>query len=128
VDKKERLEKYKKELQEKKRSMWNDLREDYFRKYGTDHSAQFEIPNDLEDLSVIDHLEDLGLTISDLRKEELVRLEESLRRIDEGTYGVCAGCGAEIGEERLKVQPYAAYCVRCKGEIEAREGGRKPTL
>lgn len=125
---KKRLEIYKKELQERKRRMWNDLREDYFRKYGTEHSSQFDIPNDLEDLSVIDHLEDLGLSISDIRKEELVRIEESLRRIDEGTYGKCARCGADIGGDRLKAQPYAIYCIRCKGEIESQEGGRKPTL
>ncbi len=128
MDNKSRLERYKLELQEKKRRMWNELREDYFRKYGTDHSAQFDIPNDLEDLSVIDHLEDLGLTISDIRKEELIRIEESLRRIEDGSYGRCARCGADIGEERLKAQPYAIYCIRCKGELEAGEGGRKPTL
>ncbi|HEY4706726.1 MAG TPA: TraR/DksA C4-type zinc finger protein [Thermodesulfobacteriota bacterium] len=128
MDTKRGNERYKLELEERKRRMWNDLREDYFRKYGTEHNAQFDIPNDLEDLSVIDHLEDLGLTISGIRKEELVSIEESLRRIEDGTYGRCAQCGAEIGEERLKAQPYAIHCLRCKGEMEAREGGRKPTL
>lgn len=128
MDNKRGLERYQKELQERKRRMWNDLRDDLFRKYGTEHSSQFDIPNDLEDLSVIDHLEDLGLTISGMRKEELVRVEESLRRIEDGTYGKCERCGAEIDEERLKVQPYAMHCLRCEGEIEAQTGGKKPTL
>lgn len=122
-----RKDRFRKSLLEKKKKLWGDLRDDLFRKLGKDYNAQFDIPNDLEDLSVIDHIEDLGLTVSDIRKEELVRIDESLRKIDQGTYGICERCSTEIEEDRLKIEPHAIHCVRCQTELEA-GAGRKPTL
>lgn len=122
-----RQDRLRKMLLDKKRKLWGDLRDDLFRKLGADYSAQFDIPNDLEDLSVIDHMEDLGLKVSDIRKEELVRIDESLRKIDQGTYGACEQCGSDIDEERLKIEPHAIHCVRCQSGLEA-GAGKKPTL
>ncbi len=41
-------------------------------------------------------------------------LREALARIDEGTYGKCERCGAEIPLERLEAIPTARLCVTCK--------------
>jgi len=41
----------------------------------------------------------------------LAEIEGALRRIDEGTYGVCLACGQSIGEERLEAVPYATLCI-----------------
>lgn len=122
-----RKERLKKSLLDRKRRLWGGLRDDLFRKLGKDYNAQFDIPNDLEDLSVIDHIEDLGLGVSDIRKEELVRIDESLRKLDQGTYGVCERCGTNIEDERLEVEPYAMHCVNCQKVVEA-GAGKKPTL
>lgn len=123
-----RRDRLKKVLVERKRKMWNALRDDFFRKLGSEYNTQFDIPNDLEDLSVIDVVEDMGLTISDIRKDELVRIDESLRKLDQGTYGLCERCGAEIDEERLKIEASTMYCLNCQSELEKREGKKKPTL
>ncbi len=40
-------------------------------------------------------------------------IQAALIRIEEGTYGICAVCGNEIGEARLKVLPEATRCVEC---------------
>jgi len=40
-------------------------------------------------------------------------IQAALERIAEGTYGVCAACGEEIGESRLEVVPEATRCVKC---------------
>ena len=40
-------------------------------------------------------------------------IQAALERISEGTYGVCAACGEEIGESRLEVVPEATRCVKC---------------
>jgi len=45
-------------------------------------------------------------------------IDAALERIDAGTYGVCAGCGQPIPEERLAAVPYAVRCVPCKREDE----------
>jgi len=123
----ERKERLRKSLLDRKRRLWGDLRDELFRKLGKDYNTQFDIPNDLEDLSVIDHIEDLGLSVTDIRKEELIRIDESLRKLDQGTYGVCERCGAHIEDERLYAEPYALRCVNCQKEVEA-GAGKKPTL
>jgi len=44
----------------------------------------------------------------------LEKLEMALRRIEEGTYGVCRTCAQLIDKERLKAVPVATQCITCK--------------
>jgi len=55
------------------------------------------------------------------QKKELQEIEEALKKIDEGTYGICEMCEDPIQEERLKIKPYAKYCIICR-EIIEKEG------
>ncbi len=41
----------------------------------------------------------------------LKEVDRALVRIDKGTYGLCERCGKPIGEERLKVMPWATLCI-----------------
>ncbi len=70
------------------------------------------------DWSVADLAEDLNLRKLTAHKERLNRIDEALRKLEDGTYGICEDCGAEISEERLKLIPFAIYCVEC---LEHRE-------
>jgi len=45
-------------------------------------------------------------------------VKDAINRIDNGTYGKCMHCGADIPEERLEVLPYAKLCIRCQEEME----------
>jgi DnaK suppressor protein len=45
--------------------------------------------------------------------EQLAEVERALAKLDEGTYGVCDGCGTAIPEGRLEVHPSATRCVAC---------------
>jgi len=44
---------------------------------------------------------------------EIRQIEQALRRIDEGTYGSCARCGAAIAAARLQALPDASLCIDC---------------
>jgi DnaK suppressor protein len=44
---------------------------------------------------------------------DLQAADAALRRIDDGTYGVCVRCGEPIGEARLKARPIAETCINC---------------
>jgi len=55
------------------------------------------------------------------QKKELDEINEALKRIEEGSYGICEMCEEEIQEERLKIKPYAKYCIICR-EILEKEG------
>jgi len=45
--------------------------------------------------------------------QEIRQIQGALKRIAEGTYGVCVQCGAEIDPKRLKALPIAARCISC---------------
>ncbi|HVO87539.1 MAG TPA: TraR/DksA family transcriptional regulator [Casimicrobiaceae bacterium] len=76
------------------------------------------VPGDVGDASVADALADLGLAIIDRHIEELRDIEAALRRIREGTYGVCIACGGEIEYARLRAYSTAKRCARCQAQHE----------
>ena len=45
--------------------------------------------------------------------QSIQAIQRALERIDQGSYGICASCGEEIGKARLKVVPEATRCVDC---------------
>ena len=45
--------------------------------------------------------------------ETLEDVERALAKLDEGTYGVCESCGAQIGDIRLDAMPATRYCIEC---------------
>jgi len=53
--------------------------------------------------------------------QHLAEIEAALQRLENGTYGICVGCGESIGEGRLKVRPAATQCRDC-AEIDDRRG------
>lgn len=53
-------------------------------------------------------------------KEIIESIDEALRKIEDGTYGICDRCSAPINAERLKAIPYATLCIHCQETIERR--------
>jgi RNA polymerase-binding transcription factor DksA len=51
-------------------------------------------------------------------QDVLYEIDEALRRIDQGTYGICEMSGKPIEKERLKVLPFARYSVAVQSEME----------
>lgn len=53
-------------------------------------------------------------------------IDEALRRIKDGSYGVCQSCGKMIGTARLEAVPHARLCIDCKSREEQQKaaGGR----
>jgi len=49
------------------------------------------------------------------------QINDAIKRIYEKTYGVCEMCGCLIGEARLKVIPYARFCIECKTKEEKKK-------
>ena len=80
------------------------------------------------DWSVVDLSEDISLRQLSAHRDTLRKTDEALRKLDEGTYGICEDCGEAISEKRLKILPFAIYCTDCQErreemeEMERREG------
>jgi RNA polymerase-binding transcription factor DksA len=47
-------------------------------------------------------------------KGGLADVERALRKLDDGTYGLCERCGNPIGEDRLEAIPWTRLCSSCK--------------
>ena len=66
-------------------------------------------------LSRMDSLQSQGMA-KGLREREAVGLaliQEAMRRLDAGTYGICTLCGGQVAFERLLVFPESATCAAC---------------
>jgi len=50
--------------------------------------------------------------------QELKEIDIALKKIADGTYGICEMCEDEIGFQRLKVKPHAMYCIDCRETME----------
>lgn len=49
---------------------------------------------------------------------ELRQVDAAWRKMENGTYGLCDRCHAEIPAERLEVMPFAIFCVQCAADLE----------
>ncbi|RTZ61331.1 MAG: RNA polymerase-binding protein DksA [Gammaproteobacteria bacterium] len=84
----------------------------------------FKVSNEVRDEIDTADLEMEREKLLRLREREtkyLHKIEYALRKIEEGTYGICENCGGPIGYERLKARPVAIYCINCKIKLEAEE-------
>ena len=54
-----------------------------------------------------------------MKGETLNKVNEALRRLEEGTYGNCFECGDEIAGPRLRALPFAVRCQACEERREA---------
>jgi DnaK suppressor protein len=64
---------------------------------------------------------ELDMILTDREKRKLHQIDEALDRIEESTYGLCEDCGVKIPKARLKVLPFARYCVECQEKTEREE-------
>jgi DnaK suppressor protein len=60
---------------------------------------------------------------SSQRRTSLRLIEAALRRIGDGSFGECAGCGGGIPTRRLQALPWTQFCIRCQEAIERERGG-----
>ncbi|HHS84149.1 MAG TPA: TraR/DksA family transcriptional regulator [Gammaproteobacteria bacterium] len=85
--------------------------------------------HDMEELSVADLLVDLNYAEIDHLLKELYEVEDALRRIREGRYGICIDTGEAIDLERLKAYPAAKRTAKAQTIYEKTHAGEEhPSL
>jgi len=82
--------------------------------------SRMDCPSDEGDLSQQSHEEWIFLNRNTLDVKLLREVEDALRRIAHGDYGICHDCEEPISSKRLDAVPWAKYCVRCQEKIAAR--------
>ena len=115
----ESLESKRQAILQRNRDKITELVQDYAERQGDSIDISTAEQNDSTDLLLQDRLKDI-----------LHDIEESLVKIDDGSYGECEGCGGEIAEGRLRIHPSAKFCVDCKQkmEVDASRRYKRPGL
>jgi DnaK suppressor protein len=87
--------------------------------HSSDHAAKFPEFGDKPDENA-QEIEGYttNLATKEMLESNLRDITSSLKRIDDGTYGVCKYCGNQIGEKRLLARPVASACVDCKTKLQ----------
>jgi RNA polymerase-binding protein DksA len=76
--------------------------------------------NHLADTATETFDRELDYTLEENAEHVLSAIDAALTRIEEGTYGICTGCGRPIPEERLEALPWATSCINCQRQREGR--------
>ena len=91
-----------------------------------DNGGDSKSPTHLAELGTETYEQDFALRRVENEQEVLNEIDEALRRVDDGSYGVCLGCQEDgksptkslIPRARLRVIPYARNCVECERKRE----------
>ena len=73
---------------------------------------------DFYDQASSDRDRELSLMLADREREKLTLVDDALKRIDLGTYGICGSCDEVIDKERLMAMPFTKLCLSCQEDLE----------
>ncbi|MCX7704313.1 MAG: TraR/DksA family transcriptional regulator [Planctomycetota bacterium] len=79
------------------------------------------MPVHLADISAESYEQEFAAELLENKGEVAADIENALRKINEGIYGLCEICGKRIKKSRLRVIPYARYCIECQKKREEEE-------
>lgn len=85
-------------------------------------SLQEEPMRDSADQCVLTLSKESLFERSSQRRTQLRLVEAALKRIADGSFGICVGCGEEIQIRRLKALPWTQFCLQCQEELEQEVG------
>ena len=61
---------------------------------------------------------EINFILTDRDREKLQAIDDALARVEDGTYGVCESCEADVAEGRLEALPFTRLCINCQAERE----------
>jgi DnaK suppressor protein len=74
----------------------------------------------LDDQAALLHEQFVALTHRRQESERLALIDAALRRIERGEFGLCQSCEEVIPTQRLRVVPWALFCIPCQQKLEAK--------
>ena len=84
----------------------------------TNGKENYPDPNDRASLESDRNFE---LRIRDRERKLIMKMQEAIKRIDDGVFGICEVCGGPISEKRLIARPVTTLCIDCKTKQEKLE-------
>ncbi|HPF38183.1 MAG TPA: TraR/DksA C4-type zinc finger protein [Phycisphaerae bacterium] len=75
---------------------------------------------DLSDIASGGFEDELAIGLMASEAATLEKIDDAIRRIDDGSYGICMDCEKPIPKKRLEFLPFAQRCMECEGNRERR--------
>lgn len=72
----------------------------------------------MADVATDNYDREFSLGLASNERNLLYELDDALKKIEEGTFGICEECKSPIAKNRLKAVPHARFCVRCQEKKE----------
>ncbi|MGD0336757.1 MAG: TraR/DksA family transcriptional regulator [Candidatus Omnitrophota bacterium] len=72
----------------------------------------------MADVATDNYDREFSLGIASSERQFLYELDDAMKRIDEGTFGLCEDCKSLISKTRLRAIPQARLCVKCQEKRE----------
>ena len=85
-----------------------------------DEHEEIQSDNHIGDMATALYDRELDYTLEDNVERALAEIDAALKRIEDGTYGICTNRGEEIPVERLEAIPWTTLCIDCKRLQERR--------
>lgn len=79
-----------------------------------------DLPDEM-DLAASEYIQSFEFRLRGREKILLAKLDLALKKIEDGTFGVCELCEEPIGRKRLEARPETSLCIRCKEDQEREE-------
>ena len=79
-----------------------------------------DLPDEM-DLASSEYIQSFEFRLRGREKSLLSKIDLALKKIDDGTFGVCDVCDEPIGKKRLEARPETSLCIRCKEDQEREE-------
>jgi DnaK suppressor protein len=119
---KKELSEYKKLILKRKEEVLDDIQhisEDTLKKSQKDASGDISgYTYHMADVATDTYDREFSLGLASNGREMLYGLDDAIKRIEEGTFGICEECKVVITKSRLKAVPWARYCVKCQEKKE----------
>lgn len=113
MNKKEK-EYFKKKLLERKQKILEKLTE-----LDTESKeVETDIAQDVVDKAESSYTKEFLLSLSDAERSQLFLIDNALKRLQRGEFGICQMCQKEVGKKRLEVLPWTPFCIDCQQKAE----------
>ncbi len=116
------LKDFKKIVLKKKEEILNDLKhisDDTLRKSQKEASGDISgYTYHMADVATDNYDREFSLGLASGERKSLYELDDALKRIEEGTFGICDDCKSSIAKIRLKAVPSARLCIKCQQKRE----------
>jgi DnaK suppressor protein len=96
----------------------SELQSDVSGRVRTSRATKDREVGDMLDTSDADIQSGMDFRLLQMKTEMLTSIGHALRRLDAGSYGMCAECEEDISEQRLRAVPFAVRCQSCQRRHE----------